>query len=200
TKKGWINRNRILVNGKDEYISFPLKKDSDYLNIDQRHLADSFKTDREKLLRKIAGAYNKAPQFKMVSPIIEAVVNNNETNLFLFLLESLKKICSFLEIHTPFILSSSVGINHLLKSQDKVIAICKALNTTQYINPVGGMELYSNGIFNQNNIQLSFLKSNTIEYQQLKNEFIPWLSIIDVMMFNSKEKIQEYLQSGYTII
>ena len=36
TKKGWINRNRILVNGSDAYINFPLKKDSDYLDVKDR--------------------------------------------------------------------------------------------------------------------------------------------------------------------
>ena len=25
TKKGWINRNRILVNGKDEFLTIPIK-------------------------------------------------------------------------------------------------------------------------------------------------------------------------------
>ena len=53
TKKGWINRNRILVNGKDEFITLPLKKDSDFLNVNERTVAETFKTDRIKLLRKI---------------------------------------------------------------------------------------------------------------------------------------------------
>jgi hypothetical protein len=43
TKKGWINRNRILVNGKDEYITLPLKKDSDFLHVKDRCLADSWR-------------------------------------------------------------------------------------------------------------------------------------------------------------
>jgi hypothetical protein len=68
TKKGWINRNRILINGKEEYITLPLKKDSDYLNIDQRVLSDVFKEQRNKILRKINESYKKAPGFKTAFP------------------------------------------------------------------------------------------------------------------------------------
>ena len=46
TKKGWINRNRILVNGKDEYISIPLEKASDYLKINERYLAKNWKNEK----------------------------------------------------------------------------------------------------------------------------------------------------------
>ena len=53
TKKGWINRNRILVNGTDYLISLPLKKDSDYLNVVDRQLAESWEKDRTKLLTLI---------------------------------------------------------------------------------------------------------------------------------------------------
>jgi hypothetical protein len=200
TKKGWINRNRILVNGKDEYFTLPLKKDSDYLNVDERQLAEIFSTEKIKLLRKIKEAYKKAPCFDAVFPVIESIINQQEENLFKFIYQSLISVCRYLEIKTELIQSSSIPIDHTLKAQDKVIAICSHLQVSHYINPIGGLELYSKEVFNKFNIELSFIKSNTITYQQNNNEFIPWLSIIDVMMFNSEEKIQEYLQSGFTII
>ena len=62
-----------------------------------------------------------------------------------------------------------------------------------YINAIGGMNLYSKKSFKDNGIDLKFIKSSPIQYDQFKNEFVPWLSIIDVMMFNPKEKIKEYL-------
>lgn len=200
SKKGWINRNRILVNGKDEYFTLPLKKDSDYLNVDQRKLADAFPAEKIKILRKIRESYKKAPQFEPVFPLVESVINREEENLFEFIYQSLQAVCTYLDIKTEFIISSSIAIDHQLKAQDKVIAICKALQASGYINPVGGMELYSKETFSKHGIELNFIKSNAIVYEQFNNEFIPWLSIIDVMMFNSKEKIQEYLQSGYAIV
>ena len=50
TKKGWINRNRI-VDG--EIITLPLKKDSDYLNVVERRLSDDWRKQKTKLLNKI---------------------------------------------------------------------------------------------------------------------------------------------------
>ncbi len=200
TKKGWINRNRILVNGKDEYFTLPLKKDSDYLQVVDRKLADTFQTEKQKLLRKINEAYKKAPCFSTVFPLIESILNRDAENLFEFIYHSLLMTCNFLGIHTEIIVSSTIDMDHQLKSQDKVLAICKALQAGQYINPIGGVELYSKEIFNGHNIRLNFIRSNAMEYPQFKNEFIPWLSIVDVMMFNSTEQIGTYLQSGFTII
>ena len=200
TKKGWINRNRILVNGAAEYISLPLSKGSDYLNVDQRKLAGTFKTERIKLLRRINESYRKAPQFDIIYPLIESVINAEEENLFGFIYQSLQAVCQFLDIKTEFIISSTLPIDHQLRSQDKVIAICDALGANQYINTIGGKELYSKEIFQQYNIELNFIQSGTVEYPQFTNKFVPCLSIIDVMMFNSKEKVKEYLQNNYTII
>jgi hypothetical protein len=199
TKKGWINRNRILVNGKDDYFTLPLKKDSDFLHVNQRKVAESYSKDRAKIIGRIAELYKKAPQYNEVFPLIESIFSTNEENLFDFIFYSLKKISHYLEIKTEFIVSSSIAINHSLKSQDKVVAICKELRATTYINPIGGTELYSKDTFNKNDLQLNFIKSNTIKYQQFDNEFVPWLSIIDVLLFNPKEKVQEYL-NHYTIL
>ena len=195
TKKGWINRNRILVNGESAFLSVPLKKDSDFLNVDQRHLSETYSKDKIKLLSKIKASYQKAPQFQTVFPLIESILNHDEGNLFDFIHHSIQVICGYLEIKTNIIVSSSIDIDHNLKAQDKVIAIAKNLSATHYINAIGGVELYSKETFEAEDLQLHFIKSNAIEYQQFDNDFIPWLSVVDVMMFNSKEKIQEFLSN-----
>lgn len=195
SKKGWINRNRILINGRDEFFTIPLKRDSDYLDIDQRKLAETYSKDSKKIINKIESLYRKAPFFEYVFPLIESVLSNKEENLFQFLNYSLIRLLEYLDIKTEIIISSSINIDKSLKSQDRVIAICKALNATHYINPIGGTLLYSHEFFAVENIKLSFLQSNDITYKQFNNEFVPWLSIIDVMMFNSKDVIQDYLKS-----
>lgn len=195
-KKGWINRNRILVNGRDEFITLPLKKDSDYLNIDKRLLADSFENDREKVLRRIKESYRKAPYFEEVFPVIQDVVTYNSTkNLFFFIFNSVKQICEYLGIRTEFIVSSGIDIDHSLKSEQKVLAIVLKMNAEIYINAIGGQELYSRDNFRNARIELKFIQSDPITYKQFNNEFVPWLSIIDVMMFNSKEEIRKMLHS-----
>ncbi|NVO02112.1 MAG: WbqC family protein [Bacteroidetes bacterium] len=193
TKKGWINRNRILVNGKDEYITLPLKKASDFLFVNDRYLADSWETEKNKLINKIKESYRKASYFKDVFPLIENCLHFKNKNLFDFILNTIKSINNYLEIKTPIIKVSDLPINKDLKAEKKVIEICKNRNATEYINPIGGVNIYNKETFFQNGIKLHFLKSNNINYSQLQNEFAPWLSIIDVMMFNSKKEIKEML-------
>ena len=199
TKKGWINRNRILANGKDQLITIPLKKDSDYLDIVERELSESWEKDKNKILNVIKSSYSKAPYFQEASNIIIECLNNPERNLFKFIYDSIVLINEYLEIKTPIVISSSINANHALKSQDKVLSLCKAQKADVYINSIGGVKLYNKEIFRNNEIELNFIKSNPIEYKQFKNEFVPWLSIIDVLMFNSKDTIKNYLNE-YTLI
>jgi hypothetical protein len=199
TKKGWINRNRILVNGKDQLITLPIKKDSDYLDIVDRKLADSWDDDKIKIMNIIKLSYVKAPYFHEVYKLIQRCLNNDRKNLFEFIFDILKFINEYLDIKTKIIISSTINIDHSLKSQDKVLAICKAREATTYVNAIGGQELYSKNIFKQNGLNLNFIKTDEIYYNQFKNEFIPFLSIIDIMMFNSSKQIKEYLNK-YTLI
>lgn len=195
TKKGWIHRNRMLMNNKDFMFSLSLKKDSDYLNIIDRQLSNNFKADSLKLLRQIHGSYKKAKMFPQVFPMIEKILSYKDTNLFYFIKHSLKVVCDYLEIKTPLVVSSTLEYDNNLKSQDKVIAICKSMGANKYINPIGGTELYETKRFTAENIELSFIKSNDISYNQFENEFIPFLSILDVIMFNSKEQIMSHISN-----
>lgn len=199
TKRGWINRNRILVNGKDDYISLPLKKDSDFLFVNQRFLSDSWEHDRNKIINKLKESYRKAPYFSEVFPIIEEILMYENKNLFYFILNSINNVNHYLELNTKLVTSSTLDINHNLKSEEKVIAICKAVNAYEYINPIGGLELYNKNTFNNNGINLQFLRATEVKYTQFSNEFLPWLSIIDVMMFNSKNEVKKFLIKNYIL-
>lgn len=193
TKKGWFNRNRILINGADKLFTIPLKKDSDYLNVSQRYLADNFIKEKNRILSQIKNSYLKAPYFKDVFPLVREMFLYEKTNLFDFIFNSIKKNCLILGIGTEIILSSSLNIDRILKSQSKVLEICSMLGADVYINAIGGGKLYNKEIFKKNGIDLKFIKINEIAYNQFNNEFIPNLSIIDVMMFNSVQKINKML-------
>lgn len=199
TKKGWINRNRILVNGRPSYITIPLQKDSDYLDVKKRHLSGIWDKEKKKILNRISESYKKAPYFEEAYPVIDKCINVDETNLFEFILYSLKNINSYLNIDTPIIKSSTIPIDHSLKAEKKVISICKERKANKYFNPIGGLALYSKIRFHESNIQLSFLKTNNIKYDQGNNVFIPNLSIIDVLMNNSESEIINHLNS-YKIV
>ena len=199
TKKGWINRNRILVNGSAKTITLPLKKGSDYLDVGDRYLASSWEQDREKLLNIIKQSYQKAPYFNTVYPLIQECINVSETNLFKFILNTLNKLNSYLDISTKITTSSTLNIDHSLKSQSKVVAICRELNASTYINAIGGQGLYKVQDFKDEGLALKFVKSPPLLYKQYKNEFIPWLSVLDVVMFNEKQAIIDYT-NDYTLI
>ena len=121
TKKGWINRNRILTGGTDKYITLPLKKDSDFLDIRERHLSDTF--DPEKLLRQIEAAYCKAPYFQQTYEFLVPVIRYEDTNLFQYVYHSVKQVCRHLDICTPIIVSSRLKCDAALKSQEKVTSM-----------------------------------------------------------------------------
>ena len=195
TKKGWINRNRILFNGNDLFITLPLKNDSDFLHIRDRFLSDNWIVDRKKILNKITESYRKAPLFDEAFYVIEKCLLFDDKNLFNFNYNSVKIFMEYLHIETKLTISSSIPINHELKSQDKVLAICRQQHADIYINPIGGIELYDKKVFNNYNIE--FLRSKSINYKQFNNEFIPWLSIIDVIMFNDVETISKFLNEDY---
>jgi hypothetical protein len=193
TKKGWINRNRFLQNGHAAMLTLPLKRDVDDLDVRERSIADTF--NRQHILGQIENAYRLAPEFERVFPLVEAIVCFPERNLFRFIEHSLRQVCVFLGLRTPIVQSSGVPIDHGLRGQEKVLALCAAVGATCYINAIGGIDLYSASAFHANNIQLRFIKMRSIEYPQLGEPFVPLLSIIDVLMFNSLDAMRGLLGS-----
>jgi hypothetical protein len=193
TKKGWINRNRLLRNGEQTVFSLPLKRASDFLDVRDRSLAPDF--DRRKLLNAIDGAYQRAPFFDETFRLISDVVLFEDQNLFRFLHNCLNRTCEHLSIGTKIVVSSDVAIDHTLRGQEKVIALCEALGATTYLNPMGGLDLYSTEAFASRGIVLKFLRSTPFEYSQFGRTFVPWLSIIDVMMFNQPDVVEKFVKS-----
>jgi hypothetical protein len=193
-KAGWINRNRILLNAKEFLIKVPVKYDSYYLAINERSISDRyFDKDADELLQTIRRSYKKAPYFNEVMPIIDKCILCEERNLSRFIFNSLIIISEYFEITTEIVTSSNIEMGNSLKGQERIIEICKNLSATSYVNSIGGLELYDSEYFESNGIQLRFLKSNTNVYSQFGNEFVANLSIIDVMMFNSKNDIKKML-------
>jgi hypothetical protein len=200
TKKGWINRNRFLNNGSATYFTLPLKKDSDFLYVSDRFLSEDWEIEKQKILNKTKGAYSKAPHFKETFTLFEKCLSFENTNLFEFIFNAVKNICDYLEINTPIQISSELQISNDFKSAEKVKAICRTLKATTYINPVGGIELYDKDDFLNDNLELVFLKAKNVKYPQFENEFEPFLSILDVLMFNDLNKVKEMIHNEFEIL
>lgn len=188
--KGYINRNSILLNGQKQPFTLELSGASQNKLINEIAVGNNC----SKLLKTIEMSYKKTPHFLSVFPIVENILMQDEKNLGKFIGYSLQKVSEHLGLDTKFIYSSDMAKDNGLRAQDKVLEICKLLGADQYINAVGGQELYSKEQFKKAQIDLNFLKVEIEEYKQFNNEFVPYLSIIDIMMFNSPDMINEMLQ------
>lgn len=198
TKKGWINRNRMLRNGSDVTFTLPLRQGSDYLDIRDREIASDF--NRGKLLNAFRESYRRAPQFSSVWPVLEEIVMNTAISLFEYVRDSITRICIALGIETRIVVSSSINIDHDLRGQEKVIALCEEIGASRYINSIGGLALYCPDVFRSRGIELEFLRPEAISYSQFEHDFVPWLSIIDVMMFNRPETVRTLLSRWQPVV
>lgn len=190
-KKGYINRNNILINGSAQRITLEVIGASQNKIINEVNVGNN----KNKLIKSIEGAYKKSPEYERVFPLIKMILEYPERNLGQFLGNSIYMIADYLEINATIIYSSDLQKNSNLKAQEKILNICECLGATKYINSIGGKELYDKEYFQNKGISLKFLETELIGYKQYKNEFVPHLSIIDIMMFNSRENIKKMLNS-----
>ena len=188
-KGGWINRNYILTNGDRHLISLPLQGASQNKFIKQVEVGG-----KHKILQSLQHSYGKAPYFDAVYPLIKNILMQREKNLALFLDYQLRKICDYLDLRPKWYISSMLKKDNQLRSQEKILSICKELGASHYINAIGGKDLYDPRLFNMNRIKLSFIQPRVIRYPQFKNDFVPNLSILDMLMFNDQKKCSRLLE------
>lgn len=213
--RGWINRNRILVNGKDHIFTIPCKDASQNKLIKDIAIAADPKA-MDKILSTIRMAYSKAPYFADVYPVIEKTLSITEyaeqsSSVFPSLsvpvpyqstiahmaISSVVNICDYLGLQRIWRISSEQYDNRELKKADRLIDICHREGIDHYINASGGKEIYTHEYYASKGIKLNFLNPQRIEYPQFKNEFVPWLSMIDILMFNSREDIVNRILPAY---
>ena len=189
-KNGWVNRNFLLLNGKPFLFHLQIIGASQNLWIRSIEVAPN----QYKLLKTIEINYRKAPFFNKVFPLMEEIIGYQAINLARFTGNSLTKIAEYLQFDTNFEYEGdNIQSEHFLKCQERLIANCKLFGATEYINAIGGIDLYSREDFKKSGIDLYFIKTRPIEYKQYHHPFVPNLSILDVLMFNSVEQTNELL-------
>jgi len=191
-KGGWINRNNIIQNNEKKLITLNLIASSTNKDINEIYIGNR----NSKMLKTIKQAYSKAPFFNDFFPIIEKTINSCTISKPISEIagQSLIDISKYLRISTQFEFSSKKYKNTKgMDKADRLIEICKQNGAKKYINAEGGIALYSKDYFKKFGIDLFFIKNHIQEYKQFNNEFIPYLSIIDVLMFNSVEQTNNML-------
>ena len=193
-KQGYVNRNSLFINGAKTFYTLELSGASSFKLINEIQVGRNI----PKLIKTLEQNYKKAPYFMDVFPMISNIINYQENNLSKYLGNSIFKISVWLDLKPKFIYSSDIEKNNTLKGKDKVLAICKILQATKYLNAIGGQELYSKDEFMTNGIKLYFIKTLDICYPQFNQSFVPNLSIVDVLMHCGKEKTK-YLLTKYEL-
>lgn len=197
--RGWVNRNRILVNGEPSFITLPLRKAHLRDNINCRHFVDDIAWHKNKVLKAVHLSYSRAPFFSEVFPFIESILACSESNLAAFNEALIRRTCGHLGISTEILVSSRLGIGSELSGQERVIAMAKGLGADVAINPIGGLDLYSCEEFRRRDIELKFIRMDPMAYRQFGTRFVENLSVIDVLMFCPQSEVREML-SRYSLI
>lgn len=189
-KRGWINRNRILFRSVPEYFGIAVSKASSFSLISELHIAD---TDKRRKMNKLYEAYHKAPYYEIGAQLVEEILDCKEEVLSEFLISSIKTICRYLDINTPIYRTSELKGNDAFKREGRIYDMCHRLGADTYVNPIGGKALYDVEEFAKQGIKLRFINTGEITYRQFGDDFVEKLSILDVIMFNSKDEIKEML-------
>ncbi|TVQ13419.1 MAG: hypothetical protein EA364_06655 [Balneolaceae bacterium] len=198
-KNGWVNRNRILIGGSPAWLTVPCKNvSSNRLIRETRHHLNP--SNKKKLLRKVEQAYCKAPFFDAVFPLFTGVFDEETSLISELAMRSVRLTCGYLGIRTPFSISSTdhAGSIHHGRS-GRIISICRQHGIRNYVNAPGGRELYKPEEFRMHHIELRFLQPGPMEYLQFNRPFVPNLSVLDALMFNSKEDMATMMER-YTLV
>ena len=193
-KGGWVNRNRLLINGEPAYITAPLEGASPFKRICDIRLQNSMAW-QDKLVKMVDNTYRRAPCYSEWFEIIETLIRYDAQNLSDYLVHQLRVLASFIGIHTDFVVTSRCYENSELSGQERIIDICRREGAKIFINPQGGMSLYNQEYFAACGVGLKFILPSNVGYRQFSPVHVPWLSIIDVMMFNTKSQLQKLLNN-----
>ena len=196
-QQGWINRNRIKINGSAHYFTVPLADASSFRTIRETMVAAApYESFRRKFFTTINTVYGKAPFYRETLNLLEIIFVPQPTNIADLAWQSVSGVCAYLGLKTRLVPTSTVYGNSHLKKTDRLIDICRKENADTYINAIGGVELYSADEFAKAGLALQFLRSRAVEYPQSgRGAFVPNLSIIDVLMFNHRDQVSQMLQN-----
>jgi len=194
TKKGFINRNSILLNGKAHLFTIPLKDVSQNRLIKDTQILRDIAWSNQ-FFKTLNHSYKKAPYYEIILDLINDVFDSNPCSVSQLAMQSIKLVCEYLDLNRTFQVSSFMySSSKELDKADRLINITKQSGNNHYINPIGGKTLYEKDYFASHNIKLSFIKNQLVPYKQFNDVFVGCLSIIDVLMFNSKEQILDMLK------
>ena len=199
-RHSWGNRNRILhPNSGWQYITVPLVKHTRGTPI--KEIITSEKTDwRSRIIRQLDHYKNEALNFKETIQLVEDCLFVDEIYLSRLNTSIIDELCKRLDItfNHCFLSEMNIEIGPIENPGDWALIISKSLGADEYINSPGGAHLFDRRKFEQAGIKITIQDYQNVEYQCGSYEYIPALSIIDVLMWNPIDKIKKHLDCTFS--
>ncbi|WP_312074561.1 WbqC family protein [Atlantibacter sp.] len=190
-KQGYINRNSILCAGQAQRFTIPVPGASSHKRISELCFSDQV----TKIVKTVEQNYSKAPFFRDVMPLFADVLFHQERNITTCCQRAIEAIFNYLGLERYIICSSELDYDRSENAENKVIGMCKALKANTYVNSTGGRHLYQADSFAAEGITLRFLQANNTPYSQGEQDFVPNLSIIDVLMHCEPQQVIKALKN-----
>ena len=205
-KKSWMNRNRVLHANKPDdfqYISVPVIKHNKGSLIKDIKINNDEKWQNKILSQLIVYKKLKAPFYSEIHQVVEEIFSKQYNALMDLSIGSTRTICDYLGIKLNYEIASKMNfdLSNISQPGDWALEISKKKKASEYINPYSAHDIFNENKFNASKIKLNFLKPNLTPYKQsFRKDFNLGLSILDVLMFNSKDELQEILTSDFKIL
>lgn len=193
-KHHWINFNRILGE-KDQPHYFGIEISHASCN----HLISETKRvvnrkQAEYLCRVLKFYYSKAPYYNEAMEVIKPILLDEEPDLTRYLTNQLRVISKYLGIKTEIKLLSEVTPRWDCRAPEVIRRTCEHFGHTTFTSSINGNIYYTKDAFREMGVNLEFLvRNDDIRYKQRSDEFVPDLSIIDMMMYCSREELHDML-------
>ena len=192
-KKGWQNRNRIRTKNGTVLLSVPVHAHS-YPNINEITI-DNNKNWAKRHKKSILYNYAKAPYFEEYKDFIESVFDKKFECLVDLNTKIIKFVMNELDIKTNIIFSSNLKISK--KGSDRVLDICKAVDADYYITGTSWAQSHLKiEEFKKSNIHIEFQNLQHPIYKQIHGEFMPQMSIIDLLFNEGGNEAKKILRNS----
>jgi hypothetical protein len=188
-RRGWIHRNRILLDGAAYPFTLPVVKAPQDTLIKDIELAAE-PGHRKKLLRTMEQTYRSAPRYAEVMPLVEAVLNHPTASLNDLLRYQFEQLQRLVGWDTTLVWASERSWTPTEAGPEtRILGMVQDLGADRYINPAGGVHLYDPEVFRQAGVDLQFHHMDPVHYPQGNHPYVSHLSIIDVLMWNPPEAL-----------
>jgi hypothetical protein len=196
SKQSWQQRNRIRTPYGLEYLSVPVRTAgrTGQLILDCEVDNQLFVA---KVIKSLKVNYSRAPFFlKAIEEFTETFKCSLNNNKLVELNSSIISLMTkWLDIKTPMIFSSTIGVNG--KRGEYIAAICENVGAKKYISPAGAEEylIEDKASFDRRGIEVLIQVYEHPSYDQQFNPFIPFASALD-LIFNVGPASGDVMRSG----